>query len=153
MGAIKERLSEMAKRCGDLTPLAQPIRERLQEGNRAVIMAGVSPGSTAKVAPLAASTLKRRKGDGPPRAPMGEGSRVVSGCAVNIITGVGRLEITKSYPTLGRIADYLDEGTPRMPARPFKEFREVDREWIRGQMKAYTRGGGVRGFVGRLFGG
>jgi hypothetical protein len=83
VGLIHDRVSDIARKCGDLSSLQEPIRSRLVEGNRQVIMSGTSPGSTAKVAPLAPSTLRRRKGNGPPRAPRGEASRVVAGCEVH----------------------------------------------------------------------
>lgn len=152
MRAIKERVSDMAKRCGDLSPLREPIRQKFFDGNRQTIMAGVSPGSTAKVSPLAPSTLKRRKGKGPPRAPQGEASRIVAGCVVNVTASTGQLAFVKSYPGLDRVSEYLDRGTSRMPGRPFMNFRAVDTEWVRKQVSRHVIGGGLRGFASRIFG-
>jgi len=97
MGLLLERTQEIARRCGDLSPPAEPVRERLWDANRDVILAGVSPGTTRPVAALAPSTLKRRKGGGPPRAPRGVASRIVSGCVVSVTAGPGRLCYMKSW--------------------------------------------------------
>lgn len=138
MAKLSERCQDMAKRCGDLGPLAGPIRQRLLEGNRAVLRAGISPGSSRLVAPLMPSTLARRKGKGPPRIPMGDASRAIAGCEVIVQAGPGKLSFLKSYPSLGEIARYLNDGTRKMAARPFMGYREIDLEWIRNQMRSYV---------------
>jgi hypothetical protein len=77
---------------------------------------------------------------------MGAASRVVAGCVISVNAGPQRLSFTKSYPSLGPIAEYLDQGTPRMAARPFFEFRAIDLEFIRNEMRAYII---PQGFIGR----
>lgn len=138
MGKLSERCADLARRCGDLSPLQEPIRQRLWEGNRAAVLAGKTP-TGAAVAPLKASTLKRRKGNGPPRAPMGAASRVVAGCVVAVTAGVGRLGFTQSWPGFPEI-EYLDSGTKRMAARPTLGFRPEDLDWVRAKLREHIGG-------------
>ena len=64
MGKIVDRLTTIAKRCGDLSPLAPSMRNRFWLGNRAAILSGTTPlGATVK--PLSPGYLKRRRGSGP----------------------------------------------------------------------------------------
>lgn len=139
MGKLSQRCSDIARRCGDLSALREPIRKRLWEGNAAAVMAGQTPtGQT--VAPLAKSTLKGRKGNGPPRAPRGRSSRVVAGYVVSVDAGPGRLSFTGSWPDF-RPVEYLDRGTRRMPARPTLGFRPADLDWIRGRLGEHVMKG------------
>lgn len=136
MGKLAERCSDIARRCGDLSPLREPVRARLWEGNKAAILAGQTP-QGAEVAALAASTQKRRKGGGPPRAPRGAASRVVAGYVVTVSAGPGQLSFTGTWPDFDAIG-YLDGGTKFMPARPTLGFRPVDLDWIREQLGSYV---------------
>jgi hypothetical protein len=139
VGKLSERCAAIARRCGDLSPLAAPVRERLVEGNRAAVLAGVSPDGRP-VAPLAASTLKRRRGTGPPRAPRGAASRVVAGYVVAVDAGPGRLTFTGSWPAFPQV-DYLDRGTRRMPPRPTYGFRGEDLDAVRAMLRGHVTEG------------
>jgi len=155
-GLLRERVADMAKRCGDLTPLAEPVRQRLIEGNREAILQGVSPDGN-RVAPLKRSTIKRREGrSGPPRAPGFSNSRVITMYEVKVIAGPQKLTFTGGWPDFEPILGWLDKGTRKMVARPTMGFRQADLDWVRGEMKAYVTGDGYapgwRGFMGRLFG-
>jgi len=130
VGKLSERCADMARRCGDLSPLAAPVRQRLWESNRDLIRRGVSPDGR-RVKDLAPSTLKRRKGTGPPRAPRGDSSRVVSDCVVSVDAGPGRLAFSKSWPNFPEIV-YVDAARPTMGYAP-----EV-LEWVRGQLRAHV---------------
>ena len=115
MGKLLERLSDIARRAGDLTPLREPIRRILWEGNRDRALAGTDAEGRA-FAPLAASTLKHRDGSGPPQAPHGAGSRVVTDYVVDVQAGPGRLSFTGSWPGLAWMIYHI-RGTRRMPRR------------------------------------
>lgn len=149
MGKLLDRNREIARRCGDLSPLAGPVRDRLILGNRTVVLAGVSPGSTKLVAPLKPSTLARRKGTGPPRAPMGAASRIVTAYEVQVTAGVGRLSFVAGWPGFSPVIEYLDRGTKNMAARPIFGFRPIDLEFVRDRLREHVI---PRGFFGRVAG-
>lgn len=170
-GLLRERCAEMAKRCGDLSPIAEPVRKRLWEGNKAAILAGVSPDgrqvaktwrqmnaeSQWMTRRLASGKVVRFKmlgyregGDGPARAPHRERSRSVTTYQVNVIAGPQKLTFTGGYPDFEPIMGYLDKGTRYMPARPTMGFRQEDLDWIRNEMRQYVTG--WRGWVARVFG-
>jgi hypothetical protein len=137
VSVITDRLDDIIKNADDLSPLAEPIRQRLWEGNRAAILAGESPdGST--VAPLKPATMKHRGGAGPPRAPHGSSSRVVRDYVVMASVCVGRITFTGSWPNFGPIVEAFDQGTGRMPARPTMGFRQVDLQWCRDQLRDHV---------------
>jgi hypothetical protein len=60
-----------------LDDLMQRIAAILKEDNAAAVLAGTDRHGQP-LAPLRPSTLERRKGDGPPLAPLGGGSRVAT---------------------------------------------------------------------------
>jgi hypothetical protein len=135
MGRISERLADVARRCGDLTPLADPVRRLFWEGNRAARLAGVDA-EGRPFAPLAQSTLKRRKGHGPPLAPEGEASKIITGYVVQVTAGPGRLTFAGSWPDLDWI-QYAADGTRHMPARDPLGFRRQDIDQVRDWMRGY----------------
>lgn len=137
MGKLLERCQDLARRCGDLSALREPVRDRLWEGNKGAVLAGLTP-LGAPVAPLLPLTLKRRKGGGPPRAPMGAGSRVVAGYVVAVDAGPGRLAFTGSWPGFSPVIEYLDAGTSRMAARPTFGHRPTDLDWVRDRLRAHV---------------
>src|SRR4051812_17458551 len=99
MGAITERLADIARRAGDLSPLGEPVRRALWEGNKERALAGETA-QGAKFAAVKASTQKTRGGSGPPLAPRGAASRIVTGYVVSVVAAVGRLTFTGSWPDL-----------------------------------------------------
>lgn len=136
MGKISERLADIARRGGDLSPLGEPVRRVLWEGNRERALAGENA-QGVRFAPLAASTLKHRKGTGPPGAPRGASSRVVTGYVVSVIAAVGRLSFTGSWPGLDWIK-YHATGTKRMPQRDPFGFRQRDLDKVRQMLREYV---------------
>lgn len=153
MGIIRERLTELAKRCGDLTPIQNDVRQILVNGNRERALAGTNA-QGVPFASLAPSTLKHRRGKGPPQAPRGAGSQIVTGYVVQVTAGPGELRIIASWPDLPWIPYHVD-GTPHMPARNPMGYRQQDLEKIRALMNGYVMGWGARArrfassFVGR----
>jgi hypothetical protein len=128
-GPAAERLADLARRCGDLTPLREPVRQILVDGNRERSLAGTDPQGRSFAA-LAASTLRRRRGTGPPLAPRGAQSRVVTAYEVDVLAGAGRLSFTGSWPSLPWM-EYHHSGTARMPARNPYGFRQQDLDEVR----------------------
>lgn len=132
---IAERLSDIARRCGDLSPLREPIRKVLVEGNKARALAGVDPQGRA-YARLAASTLSRRAGTGPPLAPRYAASRVVTQYVVNVQAGPGRLSFTGSWPNV-HFMEYHERGGRYLPQRRVFGFRRQDIDAIRPMLSDY----------------
>jgi hypothetical protein len=120
----RQQLSELARRCGNLSPLAAPVRQVLVDGNRERALAGTDAQGRA-FAPVKASTRKTRGGPGPPLAPRGASSRIVTGYVVAVLAGVGRLTFTGSWPGLPWV-EYHRTGTKRMPRRDPFGFRRRD---------------------------
>jgi hypothetical protein len=129
MGKLLQRNQDIARRCGDLSPLAEPVRARLVQGNREAILAGLSPDGRP-VAPLKPATLKRRKGSGPPRAPEGASAKVIIDYVVTVAAGPAALRFTGTWPGFP-VVEYLDR------TRPTLGFRAADLEWIRTQLRKH----------------
>jgi hypothetical protein len=132
---VAERLGDIARRCGDLSPLREPVRRILIEGNRARALAGVDA-QGRRFAPLAASTLSRRRGTGPPLAPRYAASRVVTAYVVNVIAGPGKLSFTGAWPSV-HFMEYHHTGTRYMPRRDPYGFRQQDIDRIRPMLGDY----------------
>lgn len=130
MGAIMDRLNLIVQRSQDLSALREPIRQRFVEGNREAVLSGKSPTGQA-VAALRPSTLKRRKGTGPPRAPRRESSRVIANYVVTVQEGPGGLTFTGGWPGFPEIR-YVDA------ARPTVGFRPEDVAWARERLREHV---------------
>jgi hypothetical protein len=144
--AQTERLADLARKCGDLTPLREPVRQVLIQGNRVRAVAGTDVEGIPyeDYAPLAPSTLRRRRGDGPPLAPRYANSRIVTAYEVDVTAGTGRMSFTGSWPSLPWM-EYHHTGTARMPRRdPYgftaKTLEEV-RTLLREHYQNKKRGG------------
>ena len=128
---IIDRLDALARRCGDLSPLAPDVRRIVTDGNREMFLSGRED-TGASVRPLAASTLKKPR-SGPRGVPHGSGSRAVAGLVVEVQAGPGRLSVSKSWPDfpavyfLGRSVGYraedLEEIRKRLAAYVMKGDR------------------------------
>lgn len=136
MGKIAERLADIARRGGDLSPLAEPIRRVLWEGNKERALAGEDAQGN-RFAPLSPATIARRKGNGPPLAPRGASSRIVTGYVVSVLAGIGRLSFTGSWPELDWV-QYHADGTKRMPRRDPFGFRQRDLDRVREMVREYV---------------
>lgn len=139
MGIIRERLADIARRCGDLSPLAEPVRQVLIEDNRERALAGVDADGNP-FAPLAPSTVKQRQRmglSGPPQAAHGPQSRVITGYVVDVQAGPGRLSFLGSWPALDWIRYHIT-GTSRMPQRNPMGFRRAALDRIRGMLRNHV---------------
>lgn len=134
-GGIGRRLSELARRVDDLTPLVAPVRQILIDGNRERSLAGTDA-QGRPFAPLAPSTLRSRTGTGPPLAPHRAQSRVVTGYHVDVRTDRGTLTFAASWPDQPWM-EYHHTGTPRMPKRDPYGFREQDLERVRALLREH----------------
>lgn len=139
MGQISERIADIARRCGDLSPLKEPVRQVLWEGNKQRALAGTDAQGTP-FAPVAASTRKTRGGDGAPLAPHGASSRVVTDYTVNVQAGPGRLTFTGSWPSCPWM-EYHHTGTKRMPRRDPYGFRAQDLDRVRQMLREHVMKG------------
>lgn len=135
MGKITEHLADIARRGGDLSPLGEPVRRVLWEGNRERALAG-EDAQGRRYDSLSPATLKRRKGSGPPLAPRGAASRIVTGYVVSVIAAMSRLTFTGSWPGLDWV-QYHADGTKRMPRRDPFGFRQRDLDKVRTMVREY----------------
>jgi hypothetical protein len=115
LDSVIVRLDELAARLRDLRWLAERIAEILVRQNYEARVAGLDATGEPFLA-LAPSTLKRRKGTGPPLAPE-EGASKIANPAIEIIPlGDGAWRIALSWPDMPYLK-YHVTGTPNMPAR------------------------------------
>lgn len=141
MGRISERIADIARRCGDLSPLQEPVRQVLTEDNTHRALAGIDV-QGRPFAPLARSTLLHRRGSGPPLAPRSASSRIVTDYTVQVTTGMGRLTFAASWPGIPWMECH-HTGTARMPKRDAYGFRQVALDKIRDMMSGYVMQGSV----------
>lgn len=138
MASILDRLDALAGRASNLKPLEARVKARHLAGHREMIARGTRPDGRP-VAPLAPATLRARVGNGPPRAPRGTASRAFTACVITATGSGTRLAIRKHWPG-SRIAEYLDHGTARMPARPMG-LRPSDIAADRADLRRHVHGG------------
>lgn len=106
----------------DLSPLAATIREIMLEENAAARGAGLDREGSAFVPlrggrALTASEQRRRGGDGPPLAPRGDASRIVSGFVVSLeAVGDGAILIRGAWPDMPFL-HYHADGRGHNPVR------------------------------------
>jgi hypothetical protein len=117
-GTFSPLMKNLAKGFADIRPLAKEIGRLMLEGNREI---GTDWNSN-NLAPLAPSTLKRRDGTGPPLAPHGLDSRIVTNAQINVV-GIGdyvAIELSwKDMPWL----TYHSTGTKYMKQRDITGIR------------------------------
>jgi hypothetical protein len=122
---LLERNTEILARLGRLQEVAEPIAQIFREGKREQLLAGADAGGFP-FAPLAPSTLSHRQGSGPPLAPNGSSSRVITGYVVSVEVDARGLTISAGWPALDWIK-YHRTGTKRMPKRDPGGFRDQDK--------------------------
>lgn len=136
---ITKRIADLARNAADLSPLRDPVRTILVQGNRERALAGTDA-QGRRFAPLASSTLKRRKGSGPPLAPRREASRVVTGYSVNVQAGPGRLTFAASWPGQPWM-EYHARGGGRLPRRDSYGFRQQELEKVKDLLRQHIMKG------------
>jgi hypothetical protein len=143
MGQIADRLSDIAKRCRDLSPLREPITRVLTGGNKRDRMQGLD-WHGQKFKELKPYTIAHRKSasgrvnpNAPPLVPGGELSRVIADYRVQVIAGPGELRILGGWPTFPEIEGHI-RGAGRLPVRDPLGFARRDVQWVRGMMAPYV---------------
>ncbi len=113
----------------DLRSLAKPIGQVMLYGNRQGLGTDLN-GNT--LVPLAASTWKRRKGTGPPLAPMSQAPRIVTNAKVRTNGGrVGDYLAVELYWTLPWLR-FHESGTKWMPQSDIVGIRPATMDQIQG---------------------
>ena len=134
---MRERIADMARRCGDLKPLAPVVSKILYEGNKINKSKGLSPSGT-KYSKLSYRTLedKPRPG-GIPFMTHPPTSDIVMFYHVDVHAGVGKLTFIAGWPNLAW-PEWHVHATRNRPARDPYGFRRIDLEDIRELMRGYV---------------
>jgi hypothetical protein len=122
MGALLDRNLEIARRAGNLEPIAERIRVLLIDGKREQLLSG-DDADGRPFAPLAPSTLRHRDGSGAPLVPHGSASRLITMYRVTVSVLANRLEASAGWPGPGRVP-----GSRQGPMRP--DTQGVDIPWL-----------------------
>ena len=137
IGILRERMADLARRCGDLSPIREPVRRILWEGNRENKTRGLAPDGT-RYPLVALSTQKRRPRPGRiPFMTRGAASTIVTGFVVDVQAGPGRLTFTGGWPGLGWPEYHVNPWRTR-PARDPYGWRRVDLEDCRELMRDHV---------------
>jgi|SRR6185312_3648163 len=140
------KIRGLADAARDPSPILDHLQRIAWQDNRDGLLAGTDRDGR-KFAPLAASTLRRRKGTGPPLVPMREQSRLIANYRVgSIAMGAGTAKI------IGYWEDVLSKkgvpfiqfhitGTSRMPKRNpdglrpagMAKMSQALKDWIKGK--------------------
>lgn len=123
-GELLRKYRGIQERLDDLSPLEPRLREIYTDGKREQLLQGRGTQGD-DFAPVKASTIKTRGGSGPPLAPHGEASRIVSGFQVLFERVPATLRIVAGW-SLDWVK-YHKTGTRHMPKRDPGGFREQDR--------------------------
>src|SRR5581483_7799637 len=137
MGIIRERLADLARRCGDLSPVREPVRQLLWNGNRENKLRGLAP--DGRRYPLVADSTQERR-PRPGRIPFitdGDRSTIITGFVVDVNAGPGRLTFVGGWPGLDWPEYHVNAYGPR-PARDPYGWRRVDLEDCRELMREHV---------------
>jgi hypothetical protein len=119
---IEDWLGRVSDRLVDLQPIALELKDLMLRENLEARLAGVDKDGQALAPlrhgrPLTPAEIRDRGGDGPPLAPRGAGSRVVTEFEVDIIpVGNGDIIIQGSWPRIPWLALH-SIGAGRLPVR------------------------------------
>jgi hypothetical protein len=138
MTTLLERNRGVARRIEHPEPVAASIREILERGKQAQLLAG-RDAAGVPFAPLAASTLRRREGSPTPLVPRGPSSRLIVGYVVTVRAEPGRLECSAQWPGLDWVK-FHRSGTRRMPKRDPGGIREEDKAAAMAKLKEHCFG-------------
>lgn len=133
-GDLSKTLDRLSKGLKDLSPLSGSMQAALDRGNRE----GLGTDAQGQpLAPLKDSTLKKRKGSGPPLAPEGASSSIVTGAVFSTSSSSdGQLSVEVSWPSLPWL-QYAVSGTSRMPARDVVGIRPKTVEDVMQELRQY----------------
>lgn len=137
MGRIDDEAKRMLARMNNTRPVHGKIQRIFLDGKKEQLLQGVD-WRGKRFERLKPSTLKRRRGSGPPLAPRGADSRPITHYYVIVDpAGPGRVAVEADWhlPWM----QYHNTGTKHMAARPAGGFRSQDvekaaealDEWVR----------------------
>jgi hypothetical protein len=137
MPQLAEFYSQLANRCGDLSPLTTQVRDIFWQGNKEMILAGETP-TGQRVAELTSYTVAHRSGAGPARAPHFAQSRIILEYEVLVMAGPGQLEVLGGWGGgFQPIVEMMHFGTKWMYNRPSIGFRPRDVDQVNKLTVAY----------------
>ncbi|MHC5536646.1 hypothetical protein ACYOEI_00045 [Singulisphaera rosea] len=116
---LEMMLKSLKKGTGNLSVLAKPIGQILLDDNRNNLGTDWH-GNT--LAPLAESTLKRREGNGPPLAPRGTDSRIVTNAFIDATRTTSGLVVELGWKGIPWLR-FHTSGTKWMPQRDITGVR------------------------------
>ncbi|WP_165071821.1 hypothetical protein [Paludisphaera rhizosphaerae] len=123
-GELLRKYQGIQDRLDDLSPLEPRLRQIYTDGKREQLLQG-KDAQGGDFVPVKPSTVKTRGGAGPPLAPHGEASWIVSGYRVWFERIPATLRIIAGW-SLDWVK-YHEAGTRHMPKRDPGGFREQDR--------------------------
>lgn len=120
-------------------PVHGKIQQILKDGKKEQLLQGVD-WRGRKFAPLKASTLKKRRGKGPPLSPRYAESRFVTHYYVLVDpAGPGQVAIEADWSL--SFSRYHNTGTKHMAARPPGGFRSKDMAKVRAALRSWIMEG------------
>ncbi|MDB5350177.1 MAG: hypothetical protein JWN86_1424 [Planctomycetota bacterium] len=120
---ILRELDYLANLQTDLEAIHSTIVDAIHDANRADRLDGVDKDGIA-LAPLAASTLKSRKGTGPPLAEHGPDARVIRNLVVDLEFEPNLMSIRLMWPGCEWLKYHAD-GSGRLPVRDILGMRPM----------------------------
>jgi hypothetical protein len=149
--SLVDIFNEFSLRLGNFSPTFPALEKLFFEDNKFAILSSLNVDNSV-TAELMPSTLKRRQGSGPPRAPRFSGSRSISLYRVNIKQTGSNLEVTQSWGGFDEAIRNLHSGNPYMKPRPTIGFRPDSVARASGFLIAYLVHGAKIGDINRAAG-
>jgi hypothetical protein len=125
MADAQQHFAEILERVRNPAPLESDLADLLERGKAEQLLSG-HDATGHPFAPLAPSTLKRRPGTGPPLAPRGASSAIITQYVVTVSAAAGRLIASAGWPSLSWVRYHITGG-PRLPQRNPSGFRDQDK--------------------------
>jgi hypothetical protein len=122
--SLLDRNKGILRRIEDPRPISEQIAGIFRAGKREQLRGGADA-TGIPFQPLKPSTLKRRKGAGPPLLPRGDASRISSGYTVDVETDRDGLTVKAGWPGLDWVR-WHRTGTRTLPRRDPGGFRAED---------------------------
>ncbi len=132
-GNLNLLMNGLSRGLNDLRPIAFKVSSCLLEGNRQGIG---TDWHGSPLAPLKASTLKRREGNGPPLAPHDLSSRIFTNPVINASGAGGQLAVEMSWKGIPWLGFHMT-GTKWMAQRNIVGIRPETLDRIQGVCLEY----------------
>jgi hypothetical protein len=136
MPSLLERNQAILDRIQNPQGITENLRAFFLDSKRRQLLHGVDENGVP-FAPLADSTLKRRHGNGPPLAPQGESSEIITRMQVTVTPEPHQVQVTIRWPGLDWVKYHVTGGR-HLPKRNPAGFSQDDkkealrrfRDWI-----------------------